>query len=225
VNTQDHYADYLENGVDDGETSFVARAGLDSVRELLAQPEVWAEPPADLGDAIVDAVRTATVAGSDMPARPGGGAHRATGAASHRGRNLLLAAAAAAVLVALAVTAVIASRDNSHAQRFTLTATALAPDATGSATARATGSGLEINLSVDNLPPAAPGTFYQAWVKGPKGSVPIGTFHAHRNDGPIHLWSGVDPREYPTMTVTIQREGAGPQSSGRVVLTGKVPHN
>jgi anti-sigma-K factor RskA len=222
VNTEERYADYLEHGLDDGETSFAAREGLDSVRELLVQPEVWAEPPADLGDAVVDAVRAATVAKPTTPARP---ARPAPGRASHRSRNLLLAAAAAAVLVAVAVTAVVAARDNSHAQRFALTATALAPDATGSATARATGSGLEINLSVDHLPPAAPSTFYQAWMKGPKGSVPIGTFHAHRNDGPIHLWSGVDPREYPTMTVTIQREGAGPQSSGRVVLTGKVPHD
>jgi hypothetical protein len=222
MSNEQRYAEYLENGVDDGETSFVARAGLDSVRDLLAQPEVWAEPPADLGDAVFDAVREAWGTESDAVVRP---TRRTTGRASHRARTLLLAAAAAAVLVAVALTAVVATRDNSPAQRFALTATALAPDASGSATARATGSGLEIDLTVDNLAPAAPGTFYQAWVKGPKGSVPIGTFHAHRNDGPIHLWSGVDPRDYPTMTVTIQREGAGPQSSGRVVLTGKVPHD
>ena len=223
MNTEERYADYLEYGLDDGETSFVARAGLDSVRDLLAQPEVWADPPADLGDTVVDAVRTAAVGEPDVLVRP---ARPSTRRASHRGRNLLLTAAAAAVLVAVAVTAVVATRDNnSNGQRFALTATALAPDASGSATARATGSGLEINLSVDHLAPAAPGTFYQAWMKGRKGSVPIGTFHVHRNDGPIHLWSGVDPRDYPTMTVTIQQEGAGPQSSGRVVLTGKVPHD
>ena len=30
-------------------------------------------------------------------------------------------------------------------------------------------------------------------------------------------------RDYPTMTVTIQQEGAGPESSGRVALTGNIP--
>ena len=87
-----------------------------------------------------------------------------------------------------------------------------------------TGSGLSISLTIDGLPPAEPGTFYQAWMRGDIGSVPIGTFHAREGDGPIELWSGVDVADYPTMTVTIQQEGAGPESSGIVVLRGEIPH-
>jgi len=33
-----------------------------------------------------------------------------------------------------------------------------------------TGSGLAIMLDVDGLAPAAPGTFYQAWMKGDESS-------------------------------------------------------
>jgi hypothetical protein len=97
------------------------------------------------------------------------------------------------------------------------------PGASGAATVEATGSGLSISLNVDGLPPAEPGTFYQAWMRGESDSVPIGTFHAREGDGPIELWSGVDVADYPLMTVTIQQEGAGPESSGIVVLRGEIP--
>jgi hypothetical protein len=86
-----------------------------------------------------------------------------------------------------------------------------------------TGSGLSISLTIDGLPPAEPGTFYQAWMRGDIGSIPIGTFHAREGDGPIELWSGVDVADYPLMTVTIQEEGAGPESSGIVLLRGEIP--
>ena len=97
------------------------------------------------------------------------------------------------------------------------------PGASGRASVESTGSGLSISLTVDGLPPAQPGTFYQAWMRGDGGSVPIGTFHAREGGGPIELWSGVDVADYPTMTVTIQQEGAGPESSGVVVLRGEIP--
>ncbi len=97
------------------------------------------------------------------------------------------------------------------------------PGASGRASVESTASGLSISLTVDGLPPAEPGTFYQAWMRGDGGSVPIGTFHAHEGGGPIELWSGVDVADYPTMTVTIQQEGAGPESSGVVVLRGEIP--
>ncbi len=136
---------------------------------------------------------------------------------------MLLGAAAAALLAVVAIAGVLATRGGDAGEEFQLAATELVPEASADATVEATGSGLSITLSVEDLPPAAPGTFYQAWMKGPDGSIPIGTFHARDGDGPIELWSGVDAARYPTMTVTIQQEGAGPESSGRVVLTGDIP--
>ena len=37
------------------------------------------------------------------------------------------------------------------------------------------------------------------------------------------LWSGVDLAAYRRVTVTLQREGGGPASSGQVLLAGDVP--
>ena len=37
---------------------------------------------------------------------------------------------------------------------------------------------------------------------------------------PIPLWSGVDLHEYRTINITLQQEGAGPESSGVLVMTG-----
>ena len=214
---EDLYATYLEDGAVDAQAlDGGEREMLDELRRILAAPETWADPLPDLGDAVVGAIAEAR----DEDTVP----TRATRGRS-RPRMWLVGGAAAAVLFVAALVGVLATRDTgTNGQQFALAATGVVPGAAGDATAEPTGTGLSITLHVEHLPPAAPGTFYQAWVKGPKGSVPIGTFHAHRDDGPIELWSGVDPDDYPTMTVTIQREGAGPQSSGVVVMTGHVPN-
>ena len=84
------------------------------------------------------------------------------------------------------------------------------------------GSGVAIELDVRGLPPAPPGTYYQGWVKGAEGLVTVGTFHLRGGDDTVELWSGVPLDRYPTLTVTLQDEGAGQESSGRVVLSGEV---
>jgi len=201
----ERYGDYLETGEgapDDPGT----RAALDELRGALRSPEVWAEPPLDLGDAVVAAVREEVAENTPVPRR--------------RPRSFALLATAAAILVVLGVGAVLLTQEDDDSTQVALAATELAPAAQGEVTIDETGSGLSISLDVEDLPPAAPGTFYQAWMKGDAGSVPIGTFHAREDDGPIELWSGVDIDDYPTMTVTIQEEGAGPESSGKVVLSG-----
>ncbi len=138
-------------------------------------------------------------------------------------RPLLTVAAAAAVVVVVALGAVLVTRDGDGGESFALADTEVVPGASGSATVESTGSGLSISLTIDGLPPAEPGTFYQAWMRSETDSVPIGTFHAREGDGPIELWSGVDVADYPLMTVTLQQEGAGPESSGIVVLRGEIP--
>jgi hypothetical protein len=83
-----------------------------------------------------------------------------------------------------------------------------------------------ITLDVSGLAPAPKGSFYQAWVKGPRGAVAVGTFHVRDGESaeePIELWSGVDLADYPTITVTLEPEDGDPASSGTVVLKGKVP--
>jgi Anti-sigma-K factor rskA len=213
MNDEDLYAEYLEHGPDAPRTDALdaaTRDELDVLRRVLTSGEVWTDPPDDLAEAVVAQVRDAR----------GGSPARATPAREPRGRKWMpLVLAAAAVVVVVALAGVVVGRDGDAADRVALSATDIDPDASGSVSVEQTGSGLSLSLSIGNLPPAAPGTFYQAWMKGPDGSVPIGTFHARETDRPIALWSGVDIADYPTMTVTIQDEGAGPESSGRVVLT------
>ena len=212
MNDDDRYADYLEGTLDDDTLDAGARAELDDLRRMLGSDEMWADPPPELADRIVAAVGAEPGEAAPAPVRP------------HRNWLRPVLAVAAALLVLVAVGSVIATRDDGGGgEQFALAATDVIAGASGEATVEATGSGLSISLDISDLPPAEPGTFYQAWMKGPGGSVPIGTFHARDGDGPIELWSGVDATDYPTMTVTIQQEGAGPESSGIVVLTGEIP--
>jgi Anti-sigma-K factor rskA, C-terminal len=228
VNTaamNDAYAEYLEHGTDEHghgrgrALSPGSRAELDALRQQLADDATWAEPPADLGERVLRRVRAAR--------RETVGAIPHVGRRHHPGRIRSLAAAAAVLIVAtLAV--VLATRDPAREGGIALAGTELAPAAHGTATIDETASGLAIEMRISGLPPAPPGHYYEAWMIGAAGSVPIGTFHAratpHGHGGTIVLWSGVDPADYPVIRVTIQREGAGSQSSGRVALSGRLAH-
>jgi hypothetical protein len=213
MNDEERYADYLEGGILDDTLDAAARAELDELRRLFASSSTWDEPPPELADDIVAEIRREVPEVLRTAVR-----RRRTWM-----RPVLTVAAAAAAVLAVALGAVLVTRDRDVGESFTLANTDVIPGASGSATVESTGSGLSISLIIDGLPPAQPGTFYQAWMRGDTGSVPIGTFHAREGDGPIELWSGVDVAGYPTMTVTVQQEGAGPESSGIVVLRGEIP--
>ena len=78
-------------------------------------------------------------------------------------------------------------------------------------------------MDIRDLPPAPPGQYYQGWVRSEDGElVTIGTFHMRGGDATVTLWSGVELADYPIVTVTIQTEGAGQDSSGEVVLRGSL---
>ena len=224
MNDEHLYASYLESGadgldstaIDGGAIDAAARGELDVLRRLLASDEIWSEPQPDLAEVIVAEIRTEHERASFAPAP-------ATRRSRRHAHRCCWVRPRPPCSQWSRIAGVLATRGGDAGKEFQLAATELVPEASADATVEATGSGLSITLSVEDLPPAAPGTFYQAWMKGPDGSIPIGTFHARDGDGPIELWSGVDAARYPTMTVTIQQEGAGPESSGRVVLTGDIP--
>ena len=217
MNDEEHYAKYLEDETLDDSLDDAARAELDDLRRLLASPSTWDDPPPELVAGIVADIQ-AEIPTVRPPAQRPARRRRATWM-----RPVVTAAAAAAALLAVVAGAVLISRDGEDGESFTLAATEVIPAASANAMVESTGSGLSISLTIEGLPPAEPGTFYQAWMRGDIGSVPIGTFHAREGDGPIELWSGVDVADYPTMTVTVQQEQAGPESSGIVVLRGEIP--
>ena len=139
------------------------------------------------------------------------------------GVGALAAAAAAVVVIGGAV--VVSNRDDdtrTFDTAIALGGTDLAPEAEGVAEVTTTPLGLRIILDVRDLPPAEPGTFYQAWVRNETGGVSAGTFHLRGGGGEIELWSGVPIEDYPIITVTLQTEGEGPASSGMVVLRGEL---
>ena len=102
-----------------------------------------------------------------------------------------------------------------------LAGTELAPDASGRVEMFADSAGFRIYLWPESLPLLDGGRFYQGWLKGDAGLVPIGTFSQGNGDMVI-LWSGVDPEEYPTVTVTIEAPDGNQESSGQRVLAGEV---
>jgi hypothetical protein len=220
---EDEFADFLDNGsraADPRDES--TRETATRFRDLLADDAVWAEPSPTGVDDLLAAIQTES--GGTVPAAP------ATAPAAHprvssrrRSRRLMLVAAAAGfVAVAGVVGILVRSADDGAGQDFAVAGTELAPNASGVGTVEETGSGVSIELDVSGLPPAEPGTYYQAWVKGPDGLVTVGTFHMRGGDDHVDLWSGVPLDRYPTLTVTLQQEGAGQESSGRVVLSGEV---
>jgi Anti-sigma-K factor rskA len=217
---EDEFADFLDNGSHAaGRPDDPAHETAVRFRDLLADDAVWAEPSPTGVDDLLSAIE-AESAGGVVAATPP--AHRRAPSRGPRRRLMLVAAAAAVVVVAGLGAILVRSSDDEAGQDFAVGGTELAPDASAVATVEETASGVAIELDVSGLPPSEPGTYYQAWVKGPDGLVTVGTFHMRGGDDNVELWSGVPLDRYPTLTVTLQQEGAGQGSSGRVVLSGDV---
>jgi hypothetical protein len=220
---EDEFADFLDNGSrasDPRDES--TRETATRFRDLLADDAVWAEPSPTGVDDLLAAIQTES--GGTVPAAPATApAAQPRVPSRRRSRRLMLVAAAAGIVAVAGVVGILVrSADDGAGQDFAVAGTELAPNASGVGTVEETGSGVSIELDVSGLPPAEPGTYYQAWVKGPDGLVTVGTFHMRGGDDHVDLWSGVPLDRYPTLTVTLQQEGAGQESSGRVVLSGEV---
>ena len=184
---------------------------FDALASLLASGAVWAEADTEIEAQIVTAITTEVQAHPRAPMAPG-----------REDRRHLRPIAAVAVLFLIAGVGIglLATIDD-DLDNVTLRGTDLAVGATATATVEEQPSGLRVVLDVEGLAPAAAGTYYQAWVRNDGGSaVTIGTFHNHGDDE-IELWAGVDAATYPIITVTLQQEGGGAESSGQVVLQGR----
>jgi len=182
-------------------------------------PGLWEEPSMEDEDAIVAAIR-AEAALFPRPEReisenviPISRARRWLGP---------VAAGIAAALVVLAGFAFMTGGDDSEGVVLALEGTDIAPGATAEAIVAPLAAGTRIILDVSGLPPAEPGTYYEAWMRiDADVGVSAGTFHMRGGDGTIELWAGVIPDDYPLITVTVQNE-AQTESSGVVVLKGLV---
>jgi hypothetical protein len=190
--------------------------------ELLADPSTWAEPDADLENAVVVAVAAAD-SESSTSAPPT--TTRASRTAETRRRRILLSAVAVAATLAIVLGVFgvfVATRSSSSADyAANLAGTGSTPGARASAEITRTTAGFRVALDAHGLPALPAGEYYQAWLKNAAGTlVPIGTFSS--SDGRVTLWSGVSPKKFPTMTVTIEKADNIQESSGVRVLIGEV---
>jgi anti-sigma-K factor RskA len=194
----------------------------DRILASLRQQELWVDPPADLEDRTLAALR------AELDTRPTPRVDELAVARERRSRRqrwaAILVAGAAAVVLGVVATVAITGNNQPAPTVAILAGTELAPNAAGRANITPTASGFEIKLDISGLPSAPAGSYYQGWLRNEAGNaVTIGTFHGREGTDDIILWSGVDIVDYPTLTVTVQQEGAGPESSGRVVLRGQIP--
>lgn len=184
---------------------------FDALASLLASGAVWAEADITVEERVVTDIGTAVQAQPRAPLAPGPADRR----------HLRLIAAVAALFLIAGVGIGLLATVGDGTDTVALSGTELAVGARATATVEEQPSGLRVVLDVEGLAPAAAGTYYQAWVRNDGGSaVTIGTFH-NRGDDEIELWAGVDVATYPIITVTLQQEGGGAESSGQVVLQGR----
>jgi hypothetical protein len=196
----------------------------DAIAALLARPEVWDDVAHDAEDAIVAAIAAeppshATSTGDVTNAAPNVVPIRRL-----RRWAMPFAAGVAAATVLVGAFALVTRSSDPDGIELAMAGTELAPEANASALIDTTPLGTRIILDVAGLPPAQPGTYYEAWLRvdGEIG-VSAGTFHLRGGDGngEIELWAGVPIDDYPLVTVTIQAE-AQAESSGVVVLKGRI---
>jgi hypothetical protein len=188
-----------------------------SWRHLLDDEGLWVDPSPDGAEVLLTAIRRESTLDD---ARAGAGRTR-----GGRRWRVAVVAAAAVVFLAGVAGAFVLLRDSGDPpdehHEFAAAGTDLAPDASAVAAVVERPAGIVIQLDVSGLPPATPGTYYQGWVRGSAGLVPLGTFHLRSSDT-VYLWSGVDLDAYPRFVVTRQDEGGGPEQSDQVVLVGDV---
>jgi len=187
---------------------------LSLLAELLADPATWAQPRAELEDAVVGSVVNAPDGPRVSTSRPPTVRRR-----SHRFAWSAGAAAAAAALVVAAVSVSENARDPEFSAR--LAGGPLAPAADAKVDITRNDAGFRIDLYAHGLPDLATGEYYQAWLKNDAGTlVPVGTFSSGDED--VTLWSGVSPRDFPMLTVTIETVDGEATSSGMRALQGSI---
>jgi hypothetical protein len=193
------------------------RAELALLADLLADPATWAEPRPELEAAVLEAVADAR---ANSPAVASPAPTAAPTRRRARPRAFVAAVAVAAAIVA-GIAYVTTSTEASADFTAELEATPLAPAARAAAAITHTDEGFRVVLESRGLPKLRDGEYYEAWLRNGSGTVvPIGTFS--EGNGYVTLWAGVSPKEFSTLTVTIERTDNNQSSSGRRVLEGPV---
>jgi hypothetical protein len=194
----------------------------DELHDLLGNSALWADPPADLENRVVAAIaaeRDRRPSLVEPTSRPTPSTLRVP--PRRRSRRVLTAAVGLAAAIAIAVGVAVSIHNRSGGGEhfaFALSSPTGVDTVDGHVNFTRTNSGWRIELDATGLPRLDNGRFYEAWMRNDAGTlVPVGTFNESRN---VVLWSGVSPRDYPTLTVTEEQADGNQASSGQRVLTG-----
>ena len=185
------------------------RNELESIRHTheLLRKEAATAPPPELKD------RVLVQATSETPARSG-----------VRWRLLVPAAAALLVVAVLGVGLLLAFLDDSSAG-LPLTATALAPGASGVVRGEPAGENIRIELEVRGLPEIGEDEYYEMWYYTEEedggGRISCGAFRtAPEGQTIVNFTTPLNARDYPEIEVTREPDDGDPASSGEAVLEG-----
>ena len=217
--------------IDDPDEDRAVAAFLDAVAPTLRDEAVWVEPPAGLADSIIAAIAAERAA---RPAERSGPTPTAVPTAPRpvarhlrrRSRATWWIGAAAAAAVAALAVGIVVTRGDGEPDRSSSPSRAPSSTRTPRRPPRwpSCRNGAAIELDVHEPRPGARGVLLPglgALARTVRRS-PSGRSTCAAATARVTLWSGVDVDEYPTLTVTLQEEGAGPESSGEVVLRGSI---
>jgi anti-sigma-K factor RskA len=187
------------------------RNELESIRhthELLRKGAATAPPP-ELKD------RVLVQATSETPAR-----------SRVRWRLLVSAAATLLVIAVLGVGLLWATFGDSPVS-LPLTATALAPGASGVVRGEPAGENIRIELEVGGLPELGEDEYYEMWYYAEEehggGRISCGAFRtAPEGQTIVNFTTPLNARNYPEIEVTREPDDGDPASSGEAVLEGNL---
>jgi anti-sigma-K factor RskA len=170
---------------------------LRETRRALEDELIWEEPPDGTAARVV-----ATVAARVGPAdRPRSWAWAAVGAA-----------VAVAIVLAIGAASQLVDRPS---WEVAMAGVGPVPAAQGTVAGWNTESGTRLVLTIENLPPAPAGFYYELWLSSPDRVVSAGTFRAPED---VVLWTAAFRSELPRLTITLEPVDGDPLPSGEAVL-------
>jgi len=143
---------------------------------------------------------------------------------SRGGWRLWVPVAAALLVVAILGIGAFQAITGGSSAGLPLTATALAPGASGEVRGERAGENIRIELAVRDLPELREDEYYEMWYAREDGErISCGAFRA----GPegwttVNFTTPVNARAYPEIEVTREADDGNPESSGEKVLTGEL---
>jgi hypothetical protein len=170
-----------------------------------------AQPPAHLRDRVIAALGEPGAA--SVRAAPPTRARRAIEGLD-RWRGRLAWGGMGALVGAAAMVIVFAGGQPGRTPGLTLTGSALAPAAGGTADISTLADGtLRVTLAMSGLPASGPSDFYELWFVGDQGRVSAGTFRADGSPLRLTFLTAADLGRYPRIGITREPDDGNPAAS------------